>query len=305
VAEITAKMVADLRAKTGAGMLDCKKALIEADGDVEKATDWLREKGLAAAAKKASRVAAEGRIHSIVRDNGKIGVQVEVNCETDFVGKSDEFKALCQTVAELTIDKKPADMEALKAALGETIVSAVAKIGENISVRRFELYEVAGTGLVHAYIHGDGRVGVIIELETTGCDVTAKPEVDELAHDLCLQIASLKAQYVSRNEIPASVIEHEKEIARAQAINEGKKPEIAEKMVVGRVEKFYKEVCLVDQEYVKDSSKSIAALVKDVAGKTGCGITIKRFARYEKGEGLEKRSDDFAAEVAKAAGLNK
>ncbi|MGE5676293.1 MAG: translation elongation factor Ts [Mycobacterium leprae] len=304
MAEITAKMVADLRAKTGAGMMDCKKALTEAQGDIEKATDWLREKGLAAAAKKASRIAAEGRIYSLVPEI-TLGTMVEVNCETDFVGKGDEFKALCHDVAEVILAKNPADIDALNATLGDKIINATAKIGEKISVRRFARYQVAKSGLVHSYIHGDGRVGVLIELETASDAVAAHAEVKNLAQELALQVASMKARYVDRTEVPGEEIEHEKEILKAQAINEGKKPEIAEKMVQGRIAKYYQEYCLVDQEWVKDSSKTCGQLVKEVAGKAGGDIRIVRFVRWEKGEGIEKRSDDFAAEVAKAAGLNK
>lgn len=302
MAQITAGMVAELRAKTGAGMMDCKKALIETEGDSEKAVDWLREKGLAAAAKKAGRIAAEGRVHGVVRENAKLGVLVEINSETDFVAKGDQFKDLCDHVAELILDKNPADLDALTALLGDTVKEATAKIGENIVVRRFARYEVEASGRVHAYIHGDGRVGVIMELVTASDAVAGSDEVKGLCHELALQIASMKARYVRRDEVPASEIEHEKEILKAQAINEGKKPEIAEKMVAGRVEKYYKEVCLLDQEWVKDSAKNIAALVKDTAGKAGGEITVKRFVRWEKGEGIEKKSDDFAAEVAKAAG---
>jgi elongation factor Ts len=305
MAEITAKMVADLRAKTGAGMMDCKKALTETGGDFDKAVDWLREKGLAAAAKKAGRVAAEGRVHLSIRPGARLGAVVEVNCETDFVARGDEFKALCDTVLETVLEQNPADIDALKALMGDTVVQAVARIGENITVRRFARYEVAGSGLVHGYIHGDGRVGVLLEL-TTDTDATAQhEEVKALAQELALQIASMRARYVTRAEVPAAEVEHEREILKAQAINEGKKPEIAEKMVAGRLEKFYKEVCLLDQEWVKDGNKTIAALVKEVAGKVGGQISVKRFVRWEKGEGIEKKADDFAAEVAKAAGLTK
>jgi elongation factor Ts len=302
MAEITAKMVAELRAKTGAGMMDCKKALIELDGDFDKAVDWLREKGLAAAAKKAGRIAADGRIFGIVRDGAKLGAIVEVNCETDFVSKGDDFKDLCETVTNVVLEKNPADLEALKTELGDLITRAVARIGENIAVRRFARYEVAA-GRVHNYIHGDGRVGVLIELETSTEACGASDEVKHLAQELALQLASMKARFVSKAEVPSAEIEHEKEILKAQAINEGKKPEIAEKMVNGRIEKHYKEVCLLEQEWVKDSSKIVAALVKEVGAKAGCTITVKQFVRWEKGEGIEKKSDDFAAEVAKAAGL--
>ncbi len=303
MAEITAKMVADLRARTGAGMMDCKKALTETGGDFDKAADWLREKGLAAAAKKAGRVAAEGRVYAKVREGAKLGVLVEVNCETDFVAKGEQFVALCDEVAELILEQNPADMDALNTLLGDRIKAAIAKIGENISVRRFARYAVEGGGRVHAYIHGDGRVGVQIELATASDSVAGSDAVKSLCQEMALQIASMKARFVSKSEVPASEIEHEKEILKAQAVNEGKKPEIAEKMVAGRIEKFYKEVCLLEQPWVKDDSKTIAALVKETAAKAGGEITVQRFVRWEKGEGIEKKSDDFAAEVAKAAGV--
>lgn len=303
MAEITAKMVAELRARTGAGMMDCKKALVETGGDFDKAVDWLREKGLASAAKKAGRVAADGRVHAIVEEGARHGVLVEINCETDFVAKGEPFINLCNHVAEVILKTKPASMEALNEALGDTVKEAIAKIGENIQVRRFERYEVAEAGRVHAYIHGEGRVGVLIELATATPELAAHPEVESLCHELALQIASMRAQYVKREDVPAHVIEHEKEILKAQAINEGKKPEIAEKMVAGRINKFYQEVCLLEQEWVKDAKKTVGDLVKEVSGKVGGEITVKRFVRYEKGEGIEKRQDDFQEEVMRQAGL--
>ncbi|MBP2017696.1 elongation factor Ts [Symbiobacterium terraclitae] len=303
MAEITAKMVADLRARTGAGMMDCKKALIATDGDFDKAIDYLREKGLATAVKKAGRVAADGRVYAIVEEGDRHGVLVEVNCETDFVAKGEQFIDLCNHVAQLVLKTKPANMEALQEALGDTVKEAVARIGENIQVRRFARYEAPEAGRVHAYIHGDGRVGVLIELATASKAVADHPEVKNLCHELALQIASMKARYVAPADVPAAEIEHEKEILKAQAVNEGKKPEIAEKMVAGRIQKYYKEVCLLEQEWVKDSSKTVGALVKEVAATAGGEITVKQFVRYEKGEGIEKKQDDFQDEVMRQAGL--
>lgn len=303
MAEVTAKMVADLRARTGAGMMDCKKALVENDGDFEKATDWLREKGLASAAKKAGRVAAEGRVCGKIRQGSRLGVLIEVNCETDFVAKGDAFVQLCDQVAELVLEKNPADVGALQGLLGDTIKEAVARIGENISVRRFARYQVAENGRVHAYIHGEGRVGVILEVAVGSAACADHEEVKSLCHELALQIASMKARYVSRQEVPASDLEHEKEIFKAQAINQGKTPEIAEKMVAGRINSFFKEICLLEQEWVKEPKKNVAALVKETGARAGCEITVARFVRYEKGEGIEKKGDDFAAEVARAAGI--
>lgn len=298
MAEITAKMVAELRAKTGAGMLDCKKALQETNGDFEKSVDLLREKGLASAAKKATRVAAEGRVYALV--SGNEGTLVEVNCETDFVSKGDDFASICHEVAQVVLAKKPADIEALKAEVAGLITESVARIGENISVRRFVRYEQP-TGLIHSYIHGDGRMGALVNIETAA---GATEAIKTLGQDLCLQLASMKAKYLDRSEVPAEVIEHEKEILKAQAINEGKKPEIAEKMVAGRVEKYYKDVCLLDQEFVKEQDLTVAGLVKKVAKEVGADVKVVAFTLWERGEGIEKKSDDFASEVAKAAGLN-
>jgi elongation factor Ts len=298
MAEITAKMVAELRAKTGAGILDCKKALQELDGDFEKAADLLREKGLASAAKKATRVAAEGRVYALV--SGTEGALVEVNCETDFVGKGDDFKSIAHAVAEVALAKNPADVEALKTETAGLITEAIARIGENITVRRFVRYSQP-TGLVHSYIHGDGRMGALVNIETTAGPIDA---VRALAQDLCLQLASMKAKFLTREAVPAELVEHEKEILKAQAINEGKKPEIAEKMVVGRVEKFYKDVVLLNQEFVKDPDLTVASLLKKVGKEIGAEVKVVAFTLWERGEGIEKKADDFAAEVAKAAGLN-
>ncbi len=291
MAEISAKLVADLRAKTGAGMMDCKKALVATEGDFDKAVDWLREKGLAAAAKKAGRVASEGRVYATVRDGNKLGAMVEINCETDFVARNEGFVAICAEVNESIIEQNPTDMDALQGLVGGTITAAISRIGENLNVRRFARYEVGAAGRVHAYIHGDGRVGVLIEIETASPAAADSDAVKSLCQELALQIASMKARYVTRAEVSADEIEHEREILRAQAINEGKKPEIAEKMVAGRIEKFYKEFCLVDQAWVKDDSKNIAAVVKEAGAAAGGAITVKRFVRWEKGEGIEKRAD--------------
>ncbi|WP_418465477.1 translation elongation factor Ts, partial [Dialister succinatiphilus] len=246
--KITASMVKDLRTKTGAGMMDCKKALVEADGDVEKAVDILREKGLSQAAKKASRVAAEGAVVSAISEDGKTGTIVEVNCETDFVGSNDDFKALAHSIAQQIIAVNPADVDALLAcdmngkSVKDTVTEAVAKIGENISVRRFVRYESA-EGKVYSYIHGGGKIGVLVELK--GGD-------DELGKDIAMQVAAANPSYLDRSEVPQAEIEHEKEVLAVEARNEGKPEKIIEKMVLGRINKYYKEVCLVDQEFIKD-----------------------------------------------------
>lgn len=286
---ITASMVKDLRTKTGAGMMDCKKALVEAEGDMEKAVDILREKGLSQAAKKASRVAAEGAVVSAISADGKAGTIVEVNCETDFVGSNDDFRALAARIAQQIIAVNPADVEALLAsdmdgkAVKDQVTEAVAKIGENISVRRFVRYESA-EGTVHSYIHGGGKIGVLVEMK--GADA-------ELGKDVAMQVAAANPSYLDRTQVPQAEIEHEKEVLAVEARNEGKPEKIIEKMVLGRINKYYKEVCLVDQEFIKDGDLTIAKLLKSKNAE------VVRFARFQLGEGIEKKQDDLAAEVAK------
>lgn len=285
---ITASMVKDLRTKTGAGMMDCKKALVEAEGDMEKAVDILREKGLSQAAKKASRVAAEGAVVSAISADGKVGTIVEVNCETDFVGSNDDFRALAARIAQQVIAVNPADVEALLAsemdgkAVKDQVTEAVAKIGENISVRRFVRYESA-EGAVYSYIHG-GKIGVLVEMK--GADA-------ELGKDVAMQVAAANPSYLDRTQVPQAEIEHEKEVLAVEARNEGKPEKIIEKMVLGRINKYYKEVCLVDQEFIKDGDLTIAKLLKSKNAE------VVRFARFQLGEGIEKKQDDLAAEVAK------
>lgn len=286
---ITASMVKDLRTKTGAGMMDCKKALVEAEGDMEKAVDILREKGLSQAAKKASRVAAEGAVVSAISADGKVGTIVEVNCETDFVGSNDDFRALAARIAQQIIAVNPADAEALLAsemdgkAVKDQVTEAVAKIGENISVRRFVRYESA-EGAVYSYIHGGGKIGVLVEMK--GADA-------ELGKDVAMQVAAANPSYLDRTQVPQAEIEHEKEVLAVEARNEGKPEKIIEKMVLGRINKYYKEVCLVDQEFIKDGDLTIAKLLKSKNAE------VVRFARFQLGEGIEKKQDDLAAEVAK------
>lgn len=286
---ITASMVKDLRTKTGAGMMDCKKALVEAEGDMEKAVDILREKGLSQAAKKASRVAAEGAVVSAISADGKVGTIVEVNCETDFVGSNDDFRALAARIAQQIIAVNPADVEALLASdmggktVKDQVTEAVAKIGENISVRRFVRYESA-EGTVHSYIHGGGKIGVLVEMK--GADT-------ELGKDVAMQVAAANPSYLDRTQVPQAEIEHEKEVLAVEARNEGKPEKIIEKMVLGRINKYYKEVCLVDQEFIKDGDLTIAKLLKSKNAE------VVRFARFQLGEGIEKKQDDLAAEVAK------
>ena len=288
---VTASQVKDLREKTGAGMMDCKKVLTETDGDMEKAIELLRERGIAKAAKKSSRVAAEGLVAAYVSEDGKVGAVVEVNAETDFVGKNDEFKNFVNDVARQIVEKNPANVEELLAqdsiaeagkTVQEVLTNKIATIGENMSIRRFERFET--DGLIGSYIHGDGKIGVLVDMEN------ATPE---LAKDICLQIAAAKPEFLNRESVTAERVEKEMEILKAQAMNEGKPAEIAEKMVQGRINKFYGEICLLEQEFVKDPDMKINTLLESKGAK------INNFARLEKGEGIEKVEENFAEEVAK------
>lgn len=299
---ISANDVKTLREKTGAGMMDCKNALTQANGDFDEAIKILREKGLASAAKKADRIAAEGVVESYVDAKG--GVVVEVNCETDFVAKTPVFVNFVRSIAKHIMTNNPGDVEAL---LGQTsegmtvsdlVKSKIGEIGEKIDVRRFTRYELAGTGVVDSYIHMGGKIGVLVEVS---CDaaLTGNDEFKAFVHDVAMQIAAASPLYLEPSEVPASVVESEKEILRVQALNEGKPEKIVDKMVEGRIQKYYKDFCLVEQLFVKDQDKSIKQLVKEMSGKLGGNIAIKRFVRYEMGEGLEKRKDDFAEEIMK------
>ncbi len=286
----TSSDVMELRKKTGAGISDCKKALTDTDGDMEKAVDLLREKGIATAAKKASRIAAEGIVAALIKDN--TGVLVEVNCETDFVAKGDQYKEYVAGVCDYVANNQVDSIEALVAAKNDDTIAATAKIGEKIAIRRFAKYVTEG-GIVESYIHMGGKVGVLVEIEGCTCD-----KAKELAHDVALQIAAAKPLYLNASEVPAEVIEHEKEILKAQALNEGKPANIVDRMVEGRVKKYYEEFCLINQAFVKDPSMTIEKLVKTTGDQMGKALTIKRFTRFEMGEGLEKKNEDFAAEVA-------
>ena len=299
----TAQDVKNLREQTGCGMMDCKKALTEADGNFEKAIEYLREKGLAAAQKKASRIAAEGMVYASYCSECKVGVILEVNAETDFVAKNDMFQTFVKDVADVIAKQAPADVEALLACkMGDDTVEAALKdkilvIGENIKIRRFERYE----GVCAAYIHAGGTHAVLVNFETSD-EVAAKAEFAAYGKDIAMQIAAANAGYVCESEVPASVIEKEKEILLAQIANDPKnanKPDaIKEKMVLGRIGKFYKENCLVDQEFVKDPDLSVSKYTEKVGKELGGEIKIVKFVRYEKGEGLEKREDNFAEEIA-------
>ena len=295
----TAKDVKALREKTGCGMMDCKKALTQADGDMDKAIDFLREQGLAKQAKKASRIAAEGVAYATTTADNKVGVVIEVNAETDFVAKNDSFMDFVKACAQTVMEQDPADVEALLAlkasgsdqTVAEMLQEKVLTIGENIQVRRFERME----GACVAYVHAGGKIGVLVNFDT---DVADKAEFVACGKDVAMQIAALNTPYLNRDEVPAEVLEHEKEVMRQQVLNEGKPEAIADKIVMGKINKYYKENCLVDQEFVKDNKMSVAQYVNSVAKQLGGKIAITKFVRFEKGEGIEKRQDDFAAEVA-------
>ena len=299
MAAFTAQDVKALREKTGCGMMDCKKALVQADGDMDKAIDFLREQGLAKQAKKASRIAAEGVAYATTSDDNSVGVVIEVNAETDFVAKNDSFMDFVKACAATVIEQNPADVEALLAlqaagsdkTVAELLQEKVLTIGENIQIRRFERME----GACVAYVHAGGKIGVLVNFNT---DLAAKPEFVAYGKDVAMQIAALNTPYLTRDDVPAEVIDHEKEVMRQQVINEGKPEAIADKIVMGKINKYYKENCLVDQEFVKDNKLTVAQYTKNTAKELGGNIDIVKFVRFEKGEGIEKRQDDFAAEVA-------
>ena len=287
---ITAELVKQLRDKTGAGMMDCKKVLTETDGDMEKAAELLRERGIAKAAKKSDRIAAEGLVAAFVSDDKKVGSVVEVNAETDFVAKNEEFRSFVADVAKQVAEKNPANVEELLAqkyldtdqTVQEVLTNKIATIGENMSIRRFTRFE--SEGLVESYIHGDGKIGVLVNFKSGD---------ETLAKDVCMQVAAARPEFLNRESVPEERIQKEMEILKAQAMNEGKPAEIAEKMVQGRIGKFYGEICLLDQEFVKDPSIKVGDLIKSK------GAEIVDYVRVEKGEGLEKREENFAEEVMK------
>ena len=287
---VTAALVKELREKTGAGMMDCKKVLTETDGDLEKAAELLREKGITKAAKKSGRVAAEGMVEAYISEDEKVGAIVEVNSETDFVAKNEEFRTFVMDVAKQIVKNNPESVEALLAepamfeegkTVNEALIGKIATIGENISIRRFARFETTD-GLIEKYIHGDGKIAVLVNM-TSG--------TKELAKDVCMQIAAVRPEFIDRDQVPAERVEKEKEILKIQTMNEGKPEAIAEKIVLGRINKFYQEICLVDQEFVKDPSKKVSDILKD--------SKVLEFARFETGEGIEKKEENFAEEVMK------
>ncbi len=306
MANITPQMVKELREMTQAGMMDCKKALMEAQGDMDKAVEWLREKGLAAAAKKAGRIAAEGVVASYITDDASVGVIVEVNCETDFVAKTDNFISFSRNVAKHIALSNPADVDTLMGqpfvddpakTITDLVSDATVSIGEKISIRRFARYALTN-GVVESYIHMGGKIGVLLKVENDNADTFANPVFHTFYHDVALQIAAAKPLFVRREEVPTEALNKERDILRAQALNEGKPEKIVDKMVEGRIKKYYGEVCLLEQPFVKDGDKTIAQLCAEVAKEIGANITVAAFERFERGEGIEKRKDNLADEIA-------
>ena len=288
---ITAAQVKELREKTGAGMMDCKKVLTETNGNEEKAIELLRERGIMKAAKKSDRIAAEGLVETYISEDGKVGAIVEVNAETDFVAKNADFQSFVKNIAKQVALNNPANIEDLLAekyiadensTVQEVLTNLIATIGENMSIRRFERFET--TGKVSSYIHGDGKIGVLVDMENAD---------DTLAKDVCMHIAAAKPEFLTESDVPEERVNKEKEILKAQVVNEGRPENVAEKIVAGRLGKFYGEICLLDQEFVKDPSQKVGKLISSKGAK------INKFVRFEKGEGIEKKEENFADEVAK------
>jgi elongation factor Ts len=298
-------MVRDLRERTGAGMMDCKRALAEAGGDMDKATDVLRRKGLAAAAKKSSRIASEGVVAAHV--DAAAGSLVEINCETDFVAKTDELQAFAKEIAFLVHAKGPASVEEALAlpmgdgTLSDMLTGKVARIGEKVSFRRFTRFALpAGEkGVIASYIHAGGKIGVLVEIRGAGGDAS---ESAALAKDLAMQVAAANPSYVAREEIPPETIDREKAVYREQALAAGKPEKVVDRIAEGKLEKYYTEVCLIDQDFIKDPDRKVKDLLGATSARAGTEFRVSRFVRFQVGEGMEKRSSDLAAEVAKQIG---
>jgi elongation factor Ts len=312
---ISATDIKEIRELTGAGMLDCKKALVENEGEKDKAIDWLRQKGLSKAAKKAGRIAAEGSVSSFINDDGKVGVLLEVNCETDFVAKNDDFKIfvtkLSKHIAETdACGNTPKWVEGTtilnqqlssdkSITLQDFVTNAVAKIGENIVIRRFARFELSeNNGLVHAYIHGEGRIGVLMEVSTSTPEAAKSDDTQDFVKDISMHIAAMGPEYISMDEITDEAKEAETAVLKAKAIDEGKKPEFLDKILVGQIKKWAAGVCLLEQPFVKNPDLTVGEITNQTAKKLGAEFSIKRFTRFELGEGIEKKVDNFAEEVA-------
>lgn len=309
---VTAAQINELRKSTGAGMLDCKKALEETGGDFEKAVDFLRTKGLAAAAKKAGRAATEGMVAAFVSDDLKSGVLLEINSETDFVAKNDKFQAFVASIGQHILATSPADVSAMLAqnfcgdatkTVENYLKESISIIGENIQIRRFAKFDVAGDGCVGSYIHAGGKIGVLVQISSPAVTDANRAGLTAFAKDIAMHSAAAAPRYVSQDQVDADVLEREKEIYRAKARETGKPENIIEKIIEGQVKKFYSEICLIEQVFVKDTDKSIQQVVKEAGAAAGGPVAIRCFERFVLGEGLEKKESDFAAEVAAAAGL--
>ena len=312
---ISTSDIKEIRELTGAGMLDCKKALVENEGAKDKAIDWLRQKGLSKAAKKAGRVAAEGSVSSHIHSDGNIGVLLEINCETDFVAKNDDFKAFVKNISshiatteacgnstkwtsgEVILEQNLTSDSSLT--LKQYLTNAVAKIGENIVIRRFARFDLSSNkGLVHAYIHGEGRIGVLLEVNTESNEKAKSEEIKTFVSDVCMHIAAMGPEYISMGEITDEAKEAEKAVLKAKAIEEGKKAEFLDKILEGQIKKWAAGVCLLEQPFVKNPDLSLQKFLEQTSAKLGETVTIKRFTRFELGEGIEKKTDNFAEEVA-------
>ena len=302
---ITASMVKDLRERTGAGMMDCKKALNECEGDIEKAIEHLREKGLAAAAKKAGRVASEGLVKTYVSEDKKEASIIEVNCETDFVSVNESFVEFVDNVAKQSASTTAADIDAFveeayaadpAVTVKEAVTNLIAKLGENMNVRRFKRLTVEN-GVIESYIHGGGRIGVLVKVECGKADDI----LSVIAKDVAMQVAATNPLFLSRNDVDNETLEKEKEIYRVQALNEGKPEAIVEKMTMGRIQKYYKENCLLEQVWVKDADYTITKYLQEKSKAIGSEIAVTEFVRFERGEGIEKKEENFAEEVQKQA----
>ncbi|MBC8061423.1 MAG: elongation factor Ts [Clostridiaceae bacterium] len=298
---ISAQEVKELREKTGAAMMECKKALVQADGDMEKAIEVLRERGLASATKKSGRIAAEGQVETYMTEDKKVGVIAEINCETDFVAANEEFVALAKNVTKQATLSSVTTVEALldekyiadeNITVKDALMNLIAKLGENMNVRRFEKFTVE-KGVVQSYIHGGGRIGVLVELATE----SNSNVVLEVAKDIAMHIAAANPQFLNKDEVDIDTLNKEKEIYRVQALNEGKPEKIVDKMVEGRIQKYYKEACLVEQVWVRNPDYTISKLLQEKSKEVGSTITITKFVRFERGEGIEKIVEDFAEEV--------
>ncbi len=304
---VTAAMVKELRERTGAGMMDCKKVLVETDGDMDKAIEVLREKGLAKAAKKAGRVAAEGIVRTAFTEDGRAAALVEINSETDFVAKNPEFVAFVEKIAEIVLENNPADVDELlvlsyeeEGTVKDALHNKIATIGENLGIRRFKRYEdpaVVYTG----YVHGNDKVGVIIGIETEA----TKEEINALGKDVAMQVAAMNPKFLCEEEVDADYIAEESKILEQQVLNEGKDPKIVEGIVKGKIKKLYKEICLIEQKFVKNAEKTVKEHAQSEAERIGKELNVKEMTRYEVGEGIEKKEENFAEEVAKQMAANK